>query len=206
MENHEQGQERVVVIEKATRSKGIVVVALAVLILIVVGAFLLSSFSRNEEPEIDIYATILKIIDISELSTYQVIYNGVAEVKNGKKPEKTDYYVAYNATVKAGIDFEDVVVSVNESEKKIVVALPEIELTQINVDAGSLDYIFVKDRANTETVSAQAYKLCEEDVANECSSETAIHDLARENAEHAIEALVRPFMEQLDAEYTLEFK
>lgn len=47
--------------------------------------------------------TLERIIDVSELSTFTVIYNGIAQVANEKKLELIDYY-AYVATVNAGID------------------------------------------------------------------------------------------------------
>ena len=39
---------------------------------------------------------------------------------------------------------------------------------------------------------------------NESKNETAIYELAEENAHNIIEALIRPFIEQLDDEYQLQ--
>ena len=64
----------------------------------------------------------------------------------------------------------------------------------------------MNDKANTETVSAQAYKKCIEDVTNERSNEDAIYTLAEQNAHNIIEALIKPFVEQLDEEYQLVIK
>lgn len=159
---------------------------------------------RDSIPEIISKSTLEKVINVSDLSTFEAIYNGVASVANEEKPENIDYYVSYEAKVKAGIDFEQVNLEVNEDEKRITVTLPEVKITDVNVDIASLDYIFMNKRANTETVSAQAYKKCIEDVTNESNSTTAIYELAKQNARNIVEALIKPFVEQLDSKYELK--
>ena len=159
---------------------------------------------RDSIPEIISKSTLEKVINVSDLSTFEAIYNGVASVASEEKPENIDYYVSYEAKVKAGIDFEQVNLEVNEDEKRITVTLPEVKITDVNVDIASLDYIFMNKRANTETVSAQAYKKCIEDVTNESNSTTAIYELAKQNARNIVEALIKPFIEQLDSEYELK--
>ena len=63
---------------------------------------------REQKPEAEVItvSTLEKIIHVSELSTFTAVYNGIAEVKNEKKPEQIDYYVSYAARVNAGIDFQ----------------------------------------------------------------------------------------------------
>lgn len=179
----------------------IVVACVAVIAVVVIIA--MSNATKEEEPEIITKSTLEKIINVSELSTYEAVYNGVAKVMNEEKPEKVDYYVSYEAKVKAGIDFEKVDIAVDNEAKIITVTIPKVKINDVNVDVASLDYMFENDKANTETVSAQAYKKCKEDVTNESSTENAIYELAEQNAENMIEALVRPFVEQLDEEYQL---
>ena len=96
--------------------------------------------------------------------------------------------MSYDATVKAGIDFDQVEISVDDETKIISVKLPEIKITDITVDIESMDYIFINDNANTETVSEEAYKQCIDDVTNESNSETAIYELAGQNAKNIVEA------------------
>lgn len=180
-------------------------VIIAVIILaIVVTATAVKKAGRNSKPEIITTSTLEEMINVSDLSTSEAIYNGIAVVANEQKPENIDYYVSYEAKVKAGIDFEQVDVQVDEMDKIITVTLPEIKITDVNVDITSLDYIFMNPKANTETVSAQAYKKCIEDVTNESNSTDAIYELARQNAYNIVEALIHPFVEQLDSEYSLK--
>ena len=90
-----------------------------------------------------------------------------------------------------------------QDKKAVIVTIPKIEITDINVDIASLDYIFMNDKANVSTVSEQAYKKCIEDVERESSSENAIYTLAGQNAKDVITALVNPFIEQLENDYEL---
>lgn len=179
-------------------SAGVIIVVIILIVL------LLTITNKKEEKEIITQSTLEKIVNVSELSTYEVIYNGVAKVMNETKPEKVDYYVSYESKVKAGIDFEQIEINVDNEAKKISVTLPEIKITDVNVDITTLDYIFENEKANTSTVSQEAYKACIEDVTNESASKNAIYKLAEKNAENMIEALISPFVKQLDAEYVVE--
>ncbi len=192
--------------EKGTKKfkiKWIVMIGIVVIVFVCIIIVILSKLSKENEPEIITTSTIEKIINVSNLSTFEAVYNGVAQVMNEKNIEDVDYYVSYEAKVKAGFDLEKVGVDVADKKKIITVTIPEIEITEVNVDIASLDYIFINDKANTSTVSEQVYKKCIEDVENECSSENAIYELAGQNAKNVIKALVNPFVEQLDEEYKL---
>ena len=175
------------------------------IVLVIIGTLLFSGMTKNQKSkEIITKATLEKIINVSELSTFEAVYNGIVQVMSKEEPTQTDYYVSYEAKVKAGIDLEKVDVSVDNKTKKISVTLPEVQITDRNVNIASLDYIFENNRANTETVSQEAYKACIEDVTNESTNETAIYELAKQNAKNIVEALINPFVEQLDSEYVLE--
>lgn len=188
---------------KTGRKRIKLAVVLCILAVLGIAVYAIPNTTQKNKPQIITQATLQKVINVSELSTYEAVYNGIAKVMNVDNPERVDYYVSYEAKVKAGIDFEEVDVQVDEEEKLITVTLPEIEIKDVNVDIASLDYIFENDKANTYTVSEQAYKKCIEDVTEESSAEQAIYDLAGQNAENIIEALIRPFVEQLDTEYQL---
>ena len=175
---------------------------IAVVVIFVV--FLFNRFSNDKkEAEIISTSTLEKIINVSELSTFEAVYNGIAVVNNEENPENVDYYVSYKAKVQAGIDFEKIKVSKDDESKKVVVKLPEIKLDEPMVDIASMDYIFENKRADTETVSEQAYKKCIEDAKKESENEEAIYTLAKQNAENIIKALVNPFIEDMDEKYEL---
>lgn len=148
-------------------------------------------------------STLSKIINNSDLSTYRANYNGVAVAINEKSPDKVDYYVSYQATVDAGIDFSQVDIQMNDSDKTVVITLPEVTITHTSVDVGTLDYIFVDPKAETSTVSEQAIKLCEEDVLQETATLDGLLKPARDNARNTILALIRPLVSQARPDYML---
>lgn len=191
---------------KRIKFKHIAVLFIIIAIIVTALMIKIKIFNKKSEPTIISKATLEKVINVSDLSTFEAIYNGVAAVANEEKPENIDYYVSYEAKVKAGIDFALVEVEVNEAEKIITVTLPEVKITDVDVDIASLDYIFMNNKANTQTVSEQAYKKCIKDVTKESNSTDEIYESARQNARNIVEALISPFVEQLDSEYKLEIK
>lgn len=114
-----------------------------------------------------------------------------------------DYYVSYEAKVNAGIDFEEVGIELEEETKTIRITVPPVELTEVNVDIASLDFIFYNQSLNTSTVTETAFKACEADVEKESQEQQAIYELAEQNAKNVLTALVKPIVEQADTEYTL---
>lgn len=171
--------------------------------------FLHLSFGRGEEEhpkEIISVSTLEQIIDASELSTFTAVYNGIANVKNPDNPGQIDYYVSYEATVDVGVDFKQVEVNVDNEAKIVRINIPAVEITGVHVDIASLDYIFLNDKANTSSVSQEAYKACLADAEAESKKQDKIFELARQNAQNVLEALTSPFIEQIDAGYELRFE
>lgn len=157
----------------------------------------------KQPPEVITVSTLQEIINVSELSTYTAVYNGIAQVMNEEQPDETDYYVSYEAKVYAGIDFEAVNISVDNNEKVIRIEIPDVTITRVDVDVASMDFIFYNNKANTSTVSQAAYKACEADAQQESETQKAIYDLAKQNARNVLTALIQPIVEQADAEFTL---
>jgi len=193
--------------EHKRRKRGkIAVFAVLIVVILAAVAIVVSRNAKKEEPEIISLTALEKMVDVSDMSTFEAIYNGIAEVENAEDPDQIDYYVSYEAKVKAGFDFEKLDMQVDHDRKVITVKIPEIKITDVNVDIGSLDYIFENKKANTENVSEQAYKKCIEDVTKESTEEKAIYELAKQNAKNTMEAIIQPFMEQLDEEYQLQIE
>ena len=178
----------------------IVVLAVAVAVLV---AQRVNEHRNKPEPQVLTVSTLTDMIPVSDLSTVTSTYNGVAEVMNEKNPDKLDYYVAYEAKVQAGVNFDELQSEVDEASKTVTIRVPDAYFKKANVDVSSLDFMFNSKKANTSGVTERAYKACQEDADRECSSSEAILELARENAVNAVEALTRPLIEQLYPEYTL---
>lgn len=183
----------------------LVLVAVLAIAVIWVGSVISNLKNEDVEPEIDVSTTLEKMVKTNDLSTFEAVYNGIAEVKNEEKPEKIDCYVAYEAKVKAGIDVQKVEITLNEEEKTISVKLPKVVITDTEVDIGSLDYIFENKKINKEGIAAVAYKASIDDVNNEAKTKDAILELAKGNVQNIIKALISPFAAQYDSIYKIVF-
>lgn len=187
----------------------ILAVAAVIVILKVLSTDPLSGFFKNtkdamigEEGKVTTISksSLEEVLEISELSTVDYAYNAVARAyeEDGETPK---YYVAYDGTVTAGIDFSKIVIDIDEDTKMITLTLPESEIQNTTVDFGSMDYIFENKKYETETISQEAYELCRADLAERAAKEKDLLALAQENAVTAVEALVNPWVQQLDEEY-----
>lgn len=143
-----------------------------------------------------------EVFEISELQTADYIYNAITEVydEDGKNRE---YYVAYEATVTAGIDFSKVIIKIDNERKTIAITIPEVTIQDTIVNPGTLEYIFEKDKYDNENVYKEAYAICQADIDKKASSESELLRLAKENAKQVIEALITPWVQQIDSEYTV---
>lgn len=178
--------------------------ALALLIAAAAGIFL-HVMQRSKQQTVDTASYLKSIILKSDLSTRSAVYNGIAEVHNPESPDKIDYYVSYKANVKTGINFEKLKVEVEDTDvvKTVYITLPPAYITGVEVDAGSLDYIFVNKKANNPDTLQTAYAACEADVRAEVAEDAQLLELAQTNAEEVVRALTEPLFMQHGSEYNL---
>lgn len=106
----------------------------------------------------------------------------------------------------AGIDITKINISVDEQNKKILIVVPEAKIQSIDVNMGTMEFIFDKEKYETETVSQEAYKASLDDLEKKANSEKDLLSMAKENAVDAITALITPWVEQIDEQYTVEIK
>ena len=154
-------------------------------------------FDQTEDVQIVTESNLHKIIEVSQLSTYECVYNDICTVMDEDDSSKVAYYCKYKGRVKAGIDFTKVDIKMEEQESGeylITVTLPKVTLDDPEVDIDSLKYMFQEKKANDGTVSGEAYKACIQDIKEKSKSETMIYKTAQQNAENTIKGLVEPFV------------
>ncbi len=176
-----------------------VVVVLVVAILVVAGT---SLTAKESKLEVDLSATLEKIVETSDLSTAEFLYQGIVEIPNPKKTTETDYYICYDAQVYAGIDFSKIEFVEDKTNKKITAKIPDVEINDIVVVPSSLDFIFNNKKADNIDITQVALTACEEDVYREVTEGSALLEIARENAVNVIKALTEPIVEQVYSDYT----
>lgn len=192
--------------DTAQMIKTVIFFVVFIVIVIVIWRQFFSDSKPKDTTSIETSSKLQKVLQISELSTYQVSFNGVASVSDIEN--KPLYHVAYEAKVGIGLDMEQLKVEVDESheeDKKIIVTLPEIKIADVDIDPGSLDYIFEDNSADTEEISITSLPACKADAEADCKSNGLMFELAKENAVNTIKALMQPFIEQ-NSDYTLEIQ
>lgn len=162
-------------------------------------------FLKNKEGEVTTVteSSIREVFEISELQTASFIYNSIVQV-NTDDDKKVKYYVSYKGTVVAGIDFNAIGIDVNDEEKKITITLPDVTIQDTLVDSTSLEYIFGDKKYNNETVVAESYTKCQEDLKQKAENESEIKRLAKDNAKNIVEGLMTPWSNHMNGDYTVE--
>jgi hypothetical protein len=183
-------------------------VGILLIVILIIGCiiFLPPLFNkRNGTVQTIAQSSLEKVIEINDLSTLDYTYNGITPVYD-ESGETLKYHVAYEGIVTAGIDITKIDISDDETKKKIVITLPEAKIQDVNVDMGSMEFIFLNDKYETETISQEAYKACIAALDIEAQKDTTLLSMAKENAKDSINALISPWVQQLDDEYTIEIK
>lgn len=144
-----------------------------------------------------------KIFEINQLSTSEFSY-GAIYTQYDEKGEKVDYYAAYEGTVKIGIDFSKITVEIDEEEKKVYINTPKCKVQDVQVEV--TDFIFVNEKAETETVVVEAYNLCKDELKDRAKNDSKLMKMSEKNTISAITALTEPFIEQVDDEYVVEVR
>ena len=180
--------------------------AIAIVAFIVLKITGIFGSDKNQEQRLTTItkSSLTKVLEISNLSTLDFIYNGITDVKNDEGELK--YHVAYEGTVTAGIDFKKIKIDLDDKNKKITVTIPETYIQDCDVSMPSLKFIFEDDDYNTETVTEEAYKACIKDLEEKSAKENDLLELAGENAKKTVEGLIDPWVKQIDGEYKVDIK
>ena len=174
---------------------------------VLVTAILFTLFAGNNDKSkltIVSQSSLQEVIEIDQLSTVEYIYNAIA-TKNDKDKNPM-YYVAYEGKVTAGIDFSKIGIDIFEEEQKIVLSVPEVTIHATTVNMGTMEYIFTKNKYETETISQEAYKLCLSDLKDRINTDNTLFKTAKETAISTVEGLFKPWIDTLDGNYTIEIK
>lgn len=205
---NKKGKEKihiVIFINNIIESKIATILFLFIVAVICVKLAILPAYNKyfGGETTIITKSTLTDVIKTSQISTYQMTYNGVAKkVKKGEK--KAVYLVNYEANIKAGVDMRKIEIMSIE-DNKISIKLPAIEIEEPNVDMQKLDYIFYDKSEDKEGVTNEAYKLAVNDAKTETKNNKAIKKLAEDNLKRLLKALIDPLIEENGNKYTYDW-
>ena len=165
---------------------------------VIVAVILLFVFAGGGETSIEVETALKEVVLASELRTAKYTYNSIAEIKDG---DKTKYHAYYTGTVSMGVDFEEI--EIKRNGDVIQVIIPQIEIQDVNVET-KIDFIFVKEKYNTEKCFAEAYSVCEEDLKSKAAANETLLKTAKESVKNTLEALMKPFEQYLQEGETIE--
>lgn len=166
----------------------ILVIAIVVVLISLFGPTVINKIGKDN---VITSSQLEKAIDISELSTAEFVYNGVAEKYKEDKPEEVECHIAYNANVKVGIQMEDVKFEIDEEKKTVTPILPDITVNIVTVDEEEISYI----PKNPDISLKKVITLCKEDAMNEANNSDKLYQTAEENLRAVIEALLSPILD-----------
>ena len=172
--------------------------AIALLIIAVVIAMLYMNFTKENKPVItaEFRSSLQKIVETNKLGSLEYAYDAVKTIKD--EEEKDIYHIKYNGIVTMGIDFDKLIIEENEESKIITVTIPEPEIQDIYVDQSSIDYIFIDNKYNIETIGQAAGIEAQSDLENRAKKDTDLMKVAKDNAISTVESLFIPLIDSAD--------
>lgn len=129
-------------------------------------------------------------IDISELSTAEFRYRGIADIYSDEERTRVHCRVCYNAIVKAGIDMEKVQFDVDAEKKVVTAILPDIDLKVTIIDEQSMALL----PSGVDVGIDSMLKYSKEDAETEARESTELINTAQENLKATIEGLLFPIL------------
>lgn len=169
-----------------------VVLALGIMAIAVVCYIRFSPYSRPGKVETKITSTLTDAMDLSDLSTAEFRYRGIANLYKDENKTQIKCRICYSAIVKAGVDLKKIDYVVDENNKTITATLPDIEYTVTIVDEDSVALLPVD--VNVEL--PELLKTSKEDVENEAVKSKELVNAARNNLKTSIEGLLFPILEE----------
>lgn len=182
------------------KKKIVSIVLVVAVVAVAAGLFVPNAVNKIRKEDVITSSQLEKVINISELSTAEFMYNGIATKYSEEDPEKEECNIAYEASVKVGIEMDKVTFTIDEENKTVTPELPEINVNTVTVDPDSLSYI----PQNPKIEMKEILELCKKDALDEAGASKELYQTAEENIQSAIEALLSPILK--NAEYTIQWQ
>lgn len=162
-------------------------------------------FAPSGETTFSVKTSLKEVLESSELSTSEYTYNSIVKVPiDSTKPTEENnvkYQIAYKGTVKSGFDFKEI--DIVEKEDSVIVIIPKITIQSVSVNT-DLEYIFTKEKYDTEKTYAEAYNACCKDLEEKAKANKTLFSKAVDSAIETVTALTKPFEKQLEEEKTFQ--
>ena len=110
-------------------------IIIPILSIVIVLFAVVIKYSLNEDnKKILTTSALMEVVDVADLSTAKFTYNGIADVYKDSEKKKLKYHVLYYSEVKVGVNMKDINFEIDETQKKVIAKLPEVQIQNIDVD------------------------------------------------------------------------
>ena len=154
----------------------------------------------------------MELRNIGELATQSGYYTNVQVIKSSRQLFGVDipltqsqFIFSYDGVVKAGVDFADIGIEVQEAEHRVTVTLPEVKVLSNEIDLDSLE---IYDESNNifhpldiDDINISLIEMQEE--SEQKAIEDGLFESARDNAEALLRGMLAGFYDT--QRYTIEF-
>ncbi|MGN1121201.1 MAG: DUF4230 domain-containing protein [Eubacteriales bacterium] len=151
-------------------------------------------FISRDEPSVDTEYLYAQLSKASELTAAKLNYTGMTEYKDSGIAfiNKSDFIMVYRATVRAGINLDEIKISANDVEKVIYLDIPKAQIQEVKVDPSTIKYFdekFALFNVNEKEDGNKAIALAEEAAAEEAAN-MGVLELADTQAETLIKGIL----------------
>lgn len=158
-----------------------------------------------EEPPLDLEMISLALEEGREFSSAPTYYEGITKVTNPKDMKDILYYISYEALYTTAVDFDNIVLEVDDIAKILYVTLPSSRVTKVDINQDNLDYLIYGKDIYPQVTKEADVKLCTEDAWRKSLELVQMKQQVTNNSKQAIESICLPFLKQFRNPYTLEF-
>ena len=166
----------------------------------------------SEKTQVSSETVEMELKNIGELATHAGYYTNVQVIKSSRQIFGVDipltqsqFIFSYDGVVKAGVDFADIEIGVDEGRGQIVVTLPEIKVLSNEIDLDSLEIYDESNNIfhplNIDDINVSLIEMQEESEAK--AIENGLLESARANAEALLRGMLAGFYDAQD--YVIEF-
>ena len=180
-------------------------IIIGIIIILIITLFV--AFGINRNPDVDTVFLKNVLTKSSELTTAKLKITGLSEYHDEGIYifNRSDFTMCFTATIRAGINLENVKIDSDPIQKKIFIEIPNAEIFDAKVDPNDLRFYgtgFALFNVNEKEDLAKALSLAEEDAKKEASN-TGILELANQQSETLIRGILS---NTIPKGYTLEIK
>jgi len=177
-----------------------------ILIMVLAGAYV-RLFVFNDKAQISSEFINSTLSKASELTTAKLNTKGIYQYSDEGTPviSKADFIMVYRATVRAGIDVNEIKTTVDNDKRIVWLTIPDAVIQEVKVDPASIKYYdekFTLFNLDEKEDANKAQKKAEED-----ASEEAYNMGILELADKQSEALIKGILEDaIPKDYEIKIK